>query len=101
MLGVAILTACGKEGRKEKEENERQIETSALPQAVKTAINRDYPGAELLEADEITQDDNSLTYDIEIKASGTKMEVMYDANGKFLGTEADDDDDDEDDEDGN
>jgi hypothetical protein len=74
------------------DENEREISISELPAAVLDAIAENYPGAELLEADEITNNDGSLTYDIEIRHDGSVFEVMYDTAGNFLGIEQDNDD---------
>ncbi len=71
------------------EENEVEIELSDLPQAVLDAIARSYAGSALKEADRITQDDGSITYDVEITREGEVIEVMYDAEGNFLGEESD------------
>jgi hypothetical protein len=73
------------------DENEREINPEELPQVIKDAIAQKYAGAELLEADEITQKDGSLTYDVEIKVNGEIIEVMYDVQGNFLGIEIDED----------
>jgi uncharacterized membrane protein YkoI len=73
-------------------ENEREISTDIIPQPVKDNIASQYPGAKLLEADEITIPDGSITYDVEIESNGNITELMYDAQGNFLGVETDDDD---------
>ncbi|MFN0274818.1 MAG: hypothetical protein ACKVPJ_03655 [Chitinophagales bacterium] len=96
---IIFLSSCAKLDNlfhNDDDENERSIKISELPDAVLSAINEDYPGAQLLEADEITHPDNSLTYDVEMKFEGAVIEVMYDAEGNFLGVEEDDDDGDED-----
>lgn len=90
-LGIS-LSACDKEGMCNEGENEKEIKVSELPLVVRNSINEQYPGAELKEADEITQSDGSITYDVEIRHNNSDMEVMYDSNGQFLGTESDDDD---------
>lgn len=77
------------------DEIEKEISPSELPQSIKDDIMVRYPGAELLEADEITKEDGSVTYDVEIKSSGVITELMYDADGNFLGIETDDGDSDE------
>ena len=96
ILPMMAMLSCEKEciDRKDKDdnENEREIALSELPKAVTENIQVKFAGAELLEADEITQKDGKHTYDIEIKHSGIKKEVMYDAEGKYLGEETDDED---------
>ena len=82
----------------EEEKNEKEIAPSALPEVIKASIDTQYPGAEVLEVDEITQEDGSITYDVEIRFEGKVTEVMYNEQGKFLGIEVDDEDDDEDEE---
>lgn len=95
----SFIKAEGEEDEEEEEEdedeNEKEIDPSELPEVIKASIEAQYPGAELVEADEVTQEDGSLTYDVEIKFEDKITEVMYDAQGTFLGIEADDDDDDE------
>ncbi|MBN2730129.1 MAG: PepSY-like domain-containing protein [Bacteroidales bacterium] len=73
-------------------ENEVEINPADLSQGIKDDIESRYPGAELLEADEIKLEDGSITYDVEIEHNGEVFEVMYDSDAKFLGIEEDDDD---------
>jgi len=80
-------------------ENEVEIDPADLPAAVRAAIEAQYPGAVLLEADEITQSDGSLTYDVEITFQHETFEVMYAADGTFLGVEDDHGDGDDEDND--
>lgn len=75
------------------EENEREITSEELPQTVRDAIVKSYPGAEIQEAEEITGEDGSLTYEIEIKTTEGEMELMYSASGEFLGMEQEEKDD--------
>lgn len=70
------------------EENEVEIKLSALPQAIVKAIAGTYAGSTLKEADKITQNDGTVTYDIEITFDGEVIEVMYDGEGNFLGEES-------------
>ncbi len=70
--------------------HEKAIEITALPSSVTSKIQSDYPGAELIEADEISQEDGAKSYDVEIKADGKTIEVKYDEKGTFLGVESDD-----------
>ena len=81
------------------DEIEIEISPNELPQSIKDDIMVRYPGAELLEADEITKEDGSVTYDVEIKSNGVITELMYGADGNFLGIELDDGDTDEKDDD--
>lgn len=69
------------------DEQEVEINVTELPQAVKDGIAAEYPGAEMLEADEITREDGSHTYDVEIRYEGKVIEVMFDSEGAFLGVE--------------
>lgn len=74
----------------EDDENEREISPSELPQIIKSAIASKYAGAEMVEADEVTQANGQITYDVELKLNGEIKEVMFDAKGEFLGVESDD-----------
>lgn len=100
VLPMLLFIACDKENRKSHEDEvEREIKISELPKAVVNAIEVQFPGAILKEADEITQKGGELTYDVEIEHKSSKMEVMYSSRGEYLGTEVDDDDSDDDDND--
>ena len=74
------------------DEIEKEISPSELPQSIQNDIIVRYPGAEFLEADEITKEDGNITYDVEIKSNCVITELMYDAAGNFLGVESDDGD---------
>ena len=76
------------------DENEREINPEDLSEGIKNAIQADYPNAELLEADEVTQKDGKITYDVEIKYNNEVIELMYDTDANFLGIETDDEDND-------
>src|SRR5438309_1947438 len=95
VLPMMAMLSCEKEclDHKDKNDNanERSINVSELPKAVTENIQVQFAGAELREADEITQKDGSITYDVEIKYNKKKKEVMYNANGKYLGEEGDGD----------
>ncbi len=95
VLPMMVMLSCEKRNdcKGDEDENEREISVSELPKAVTESIQVQFAGAQLLEADEITQKDGSLTYDIEIKYNSKKMEVMYDKEGKYLGEEKDDEED--------
>jgi hypothetical protein len=89
------FVSCDKENHCQKDENEQEISLDELPQVVKSAINEKYPGAKLLEADEVIQPEGKLIYDVEINHKGNKLEVMYDTNGNYLGIDSDDEDNDQ------
>lgn len=100
VLPMLLFIACGKEGKNSHEDEvEREIKISELPKAVVNAIEVQFSGAILKEADEITQPNGELTYDVEIEHKSSKMEVMYNSRGEYLGTESADDDHDDDDDD--
>ncbi len=109
---ILSFTACGLEnapqqirkdldeknaqlGEKE-DENEIEIDPQTLSDAIKNDIQNRYAGAQLLEADEITRPDGSLTYDVEIQHQGQITELMYDAQANFLGLEVEDEEEEED-----
>jgi len=96
-LGTALLMSCSKESKKP-EAKDRAITVDEIPSIVKESINRDYPGAVMVEADEVTQPNATLTYDVELELKGKVFEVMYASDGKSLGVENDGDDDGEEDE---
>lgn len=77
------------------DENEVEINPDDLPQNVKDNLNSQFPGAEILEADKITHENGSVSFDVEIKTNGEVIEVMYNNEGKYLGQEFDDNDDDD------
>ena len=77
--------------------NEREITLDELPQVIKDAIAKQYAGASIDEAEEVTAEDGVITYEVELKTADGEIEVMYAADGQFLGLEEDNDDDDEDD----
>jgi len=80
---------CKKDGN---DENEKEIKPEELPQAVKDDIMKRYTDAKMLEADEITDEDGNITYDVEVETGGKIIEVMYEKDGKYIGMEEDDED---------
>ena len=67
--------------------SEKEIDPQTLSKEIRDNIELKYPQAELLEADEITHLDGTITYDVEIRHANTVTELMYDADGDFLGVE--------------
>lgn len=102
LLSTILLAgvSCGKSNEgTDQEENEREIQLTELPEAVSSKLSEEHPDAVLKEADEITKEDGSKTYDIEVEINGRTLEYMYDAEGNYLGEEIDDEDDGDDEED--
>ena len=100
------------EDNDEGEQNEREIDISELPEGVVNSIANLYPGSTILEADEITAADGSFRYEIEIQVGSEIIDLMFAADGTYMGVEddggyyddeddnGDDDEDEEEDEDG-
>ena len=63
-------------------ETEMVIDVSAVPQTVKDAFEKLYPGVTIIAADKIEKSTGTIHYEIEYK-SGTKThEAIFDENGK-------------------
>ncbi|NQV48903.1 MAG: PepSY-like domain-containing protein [Candidatus Marinimicrobia bacterium] len=105
----SIGSFVGLEDDDEGEQNEREIDISELPEGVVNSIANLYPGSTILEADEITAADGSFRYEIEIQVGSENIDLMFAADGTYMGLEDDDgyyddeddngDDDEEEDED--
>ena len=76
-------------------ENEREITIQELPEAITTALGSTYEDYTIDEVEEITAEDGVITYEIELKKGEEEMDVIYSADGQFLGIEEDDDDEDD------
>lgn len=90
-------TKCEKSDKIEasdNDKNEKDIKIDDLSQVIKDNIIASYPGAEIEEAEEVTNEDGTIIYEVEIKLEGKEIELMYDAEGKFIGAKDDDGDDD-------
>ncbi len=74
------------------DENEREIAIANIPEAVTMALSAKVEAYTILEADEITHEDGSVTYDVEIDVNGTTEEHMFASDGSYLGMEVDDHD---------
>lgn len=77
---------------------EKEIALKDAPKAVQKAVQDDYPDAKIKEVDEITTQDGTVYYEIELVFEGEKLEVMYEADGQFIGSESDDDEESEEEE---
>jgi len=66
-------------------ETEIEIPVANLPAAVSTYVSKNYSGAKIKEASEITDAKGVKTYEAEIKGK----DLVFDANGGFLKEEKD------------
>jgi hypothetical protein len=98
IIGLAVFTSCNRE-TSHQEEKEVEINIAQLPQLVQNNIRLAYTGCKMIEADQITHTGGNITYDVELTHNGKTIEVMYDANGTFLGEENEDGEEDEKDDD--
>jgi len=63
-------------------ETETQITTTALPDAVTTAIKTKYPGSVITKGDKIERPSKTL-YEADVKVNNKKMEVILTPEGTF------------------
>ncbi|HEV3252035.1 MAG TPA: PepSY-like domain-containing protein [Puia sp.] len=61
-------------------ESEVTIKVSALPASVSNYLKEHYKGEPVKEAAKITKANGEINYEAEVK----KMDVLFDANGKFI-----------------
>lgn len=85
-LAVALVAGAGVVSA----ESEEPVAIKDLPKAVVDAIERDYPDAELLEAEKETENGETL-YEVEIKTGGKTLEVEVTPEGKIIEVEEEDD----------
>lgn len=64
-------------------ETEQDISIKALPNEIKEAVKRDYPGAELKDAAHVWNP-NGEQYEIDTEVKEKNMELVYSATGKLL-----------------
>lgn len=90
-LGLALVSgfACKSNHHEQEEEGPSatmsDMETSALPEAVKSGFIKAYPGATITKAEKETYKDGRVHYEIEFKTGdGKQSEVELDANGTVL-----------------
>jgi uncharacterized membrane protein YkoI len=62
----------------------REIPLTDLPKAVVAAIKTRYPRATLKSAEEISEDDKVVEYDVVIAVGKKQLEVTFDPKGKFI-----------------
>ena len=76
--------------------SEREIKADEVPQNVMDALVAKYADASITEADELTDMEGNITYEIEIETGGTEKEVFFGADGTFIKEEMESEDDEED-----
>lgn len=64
-------------------ETEYEVSIKELPDAIKNALNKEFKGYEIEDA-EITETPTYRAYEVEIEKDETTMEVVIDKNGKIL-----------------
>lgn len=68
--------------------HEEDIPATELPAAVQAAIQKDFPGHRVDDADKVVEG-NVTTYKVELKTSGQDWKVVFDANGAVLSKKED------------
>lgn len=83
-------------------ETETEIKKNALPDAVKKAISKEFPGYDVEEAERIETPDLPLAFEVELEneSNNSEMEAVFSADGKLLKKEMENDHDNEDEEGG-
>ena len=64
-------------------EIEEGVEATALPEAVKSTITKEYPKGKILKAEKVTHD-TSVTYEISLKVGKKKTGITLDLQGNIL-----------------
>ena len=77
------------------DENEREVTAEAIPGPAMDDIKARFTSYEIDDVDEVTHEDGSITYDIEIKTSDGDFELEYSSSGEFVSLEEGDDDENE------
>jgi DNA-binding beta-propeller fold protein YncE len=64
-------------------EVEESVAPGALPSAVKQSLDKAYPGAKLLKAEELAKD-GAVLYELQVRSKGKVTEVTIDPAGKII-----------------
>ena len=77
-------------------ETETEIETAALPQAIKDAIATQFDGYKMEEASLVETPEMAAAYEVELEKGETTIEALFSSDGSLIKqkTEKEDDDDD-------
>lgn len=73
---------------------EKEIDAADLPKAVTRAAAQRFPNGKIAKVEEVSDADDAVVYELEIKDGGKRIEVVMSPNGKILDIEDDDDDND-------
>lgn len=65
-------------------EYEETIKTDLLPEAAYEYIQKNFATYKIAEAAKITNDKKEITYEAEVKLGKKEMDLVFDANGKFV-----------------
>ena len=60
------------------------IKTSEVPSPILDYVKNNYPQHKMTGAAKITDDKNVVTYETELGKDGKSIDVIFDANGKFI-----------------
>ena len=63
---------------------EREINTDALPDAVKNSIASNYGDYKLKEAEELEMADGTFQYEVELKKDGKELDVLFNSEGTVI-----------------
>jgi len=64
-------------------ETETELETDALPQAVQSALAKDFPGYDIEEAAKIVKA-GTTTFEAQVEKGETKLDAIYSPDGKLI-----------------
>lgn len=67
-------------------EIEEEISVMSLPQRVKEAVNKAYPGSEIDEAEKITRG-STVEYEVVVEVGDEEFEILVTADGKLISKE--------------
>ena len=65
-------------------ETEQEINNTELPVAVKSALEKEFPKAEIEESEKVSYPKKATVYEIEIEKGKQKFEVQFSAEGTLL-----------------
>ncbi len=65
-------------------ETEQEIKNAELPAAVKSALEKEFPEAEIEESEKVTYPNNKTVYEMEIEKGKQKFEVQFSTEGTLL-----------------
>ena len=73
-------------------EIETPVDLDSLPKAARKYIAKNYPHYEIGATTKIIDKNKTVTYEAELKKQKESFELVFDADGRYLTTEPDDDD---------